>query len=110
MANAGRGVADGEPDAPFYRALDQTELDTAFQEIINGVRDCVWTLEQSVTAQEGDQCNVEINGELIPFADANGWQFRSDAEIELLGTSCDSIQEGQVNIQMICGCNIVEGG
>ncbi|MCA9659859.1 MAG: VWA domain-containing protein, partial [Myxococcales bacterium] len=63
MANAGAGVMQGDPDAPFYKANDKDALVAAFQEIINGVRDCKLTLDGVVQEGFEDQCVVTVNGD-----------------------------------------------
>ncbi|MDJ0763061.1 MAG: VWA domain-containing protein [Myxococcota bacterium] len=72
MANAGAGVQPGEPDAPYYQALDQAALGDAFEEIINGIRPCTLAVEGEIVAHLANECTVEIDGQSVIFDDPNG--------------------------------------
>ncbi len=109
MANAGAGVVTGEPDEPFYQALDQAALILAFQEIIGTSRDCTFTLSDALMPNAADECMVAVNGAQIPANDPDGWQQVSATEIELVGMACDDIQDGEINISMECDCDAVSG-
>ncbi|MEM6289911.1 MAG: vWA domain-containing protein [Myxococcota bacterium] len=110
MANAGVGVLEGDPDAPFYVPTDEDAMIAAFEEIINGVRSCVLTLDTAILPGQADQGTVTINGVVIPFDDPNGWQVNSPTEIELLGTSCEAIQEGDVEVTVEFTCEAIIPG
>ena len=110
LANAGVGWMPGDPDAPFYVPSDQDAMVAAFEEIINGVRSCVLTLDTAILPGQADQGTVTINGVEIPFDDPNGWQVNSPTEIELLGTSCEAIQEGDVEITVEFTCQAIVPG
>ena len=50
MANAGVGLPiDGAQKAKFYKALNNAELQEAFETIVNGVRGCIFDLDGTVT-------------------------------------------------------------
>ena len=106
MANAGQGVQMGDPNAPFYLALDQAALVDAFQDILAGVRSCQLDLDTPLTAEDAATCSVEVNGTIVPLDDPNGWQLNTDTEIELLGTACDALQTGTSSVQMECECGV----
>ncbi|MBN2529396.1 MAG: VWA domain-containing protein [Deltaproteobacteria bacterium] len=111
MANAGQGVADGEPDAPWWEATDAQGLADAFDTIINGVRSCVMDLDgEMVAGKEGD-CAVayESAGQTtaLTMGDANGWRVNSATQIELLGTACEAIKSGEVTASVKCPCDAV---
>ncbi len=107
MANAGQGVQPGEPDAAYYQANDTQQLIDAFEEIIDGVRDCVLSLNSAVVENLVHTCVVLIDGNEVPFNDPNGWQLNTPTEIELLGQACEAIQEGQVTVDISCDCEAV---
>lgn len=107
MANAGAGVGPNDPDAPFYKADNQVALLDAFDQIINGVRDCKLALDGQLTEGEEDTCTVNINGQPAPYNDPDGWQVNDPSEIELVGQACDSIQEGDVEIEIKCPCGVI---
>jgi hypothetical protein len=106
MANAGQGVQPGDPDAPFYLALDQAALLDAFQQILAGVRTCQLDLDVPLTAEDAQTCTVEVNGAAVPLDDPNGWQLNTATEIELLGTACEALQSGTSSVQMECACGV----
>lgn len=104
MANAGQGVQPGDPDAPFYQALDQAALVDAFQQILAGVRSCQLDLMTPLTAEDAMGCTVEVNGDVVGLDDPDGWQLNDSTEIELLGAACDALQQGTSSVQMECSC------
>ena len=109
VANAGRGVQPGDPDAAFYVALDQPSLAQAFTEILLSTRDCEFDLDAPLVNGGAASCVVEVNGQAVPLDDPNGWQTNSPNQIELLGAACDVIQTGEATVQMVCECDAVEG-
>lgn len=109
VANAGRGVQPGDPDAPFYIALDQASLAQAFTEILQSTKDCEFDLDAPLVDGGASSCVVEVNGQAVPLDDPNGWQTDSPNRIELLGDACDAIQTGEATVQMVCECDAVEG-
>lgn len=106
MANAGQGVQGGDPNAPYYQALDQTALVDAFGQILAGVRSCQLDLMTPLTAEDAMGCTVEVNGDAIGLDDPNGWQLNDSNEIELLGAACDALQQGTSSVQMECSCDV----
>ena len=100
MANAGQGVQD----ATFYQALDQDALDQAFEEILGSVRSCELDLMSPLSAEDAQGCTLEVNGEAVGLDDPNGWQLNGDMQIELLGSSCDTLQAGVASVEMECAC------
>ncbi len=108
VANAGQGVQAGEPDAPFYKALGQQALTDAFDDIISGVRECKLDLSEPLKAELAASCTVTVNDDAIPYDDPNGWSLDGDSTIELSGSACTQIQEGVVNIEMACSCEVTQ--
>ncbi|EDM78972.1 hypothetical protein PPSIR1_07008 [Plesiocystis pacifica SIR-1] len=108
MANAGAGVQPGGSDAVYYQALDQASLIDAFSEIIAGVRECTIDLDTALLPEAIDFCQVTINDEPVPYDESDGWQLNGSLQIELVGAACDSIQDGEIVIEMNCDCEAVE--
>lgn len=106
MANAGQGVQAGDPDAPYYQALDQAALVDAFAEILAGVRSCQLDLMTPLTAEDAMGCTIEVNGDAIGLDDPNGWQLNNSTQVELLGSACDALQQGTSSVQMECSCDV----
>lgn len=109
MANAGTGKPlDGsQGNAPFYPANDQSALEAAFTEIINGVRSCILTLDGTVDPEKAGEGHVFIDGTEVPYNDPNGWQLNSPTEIELVGEACEAIQEGDHTVTGEFGCGVI---
>ena len=107
MANAGQGVGPNDPDAPYYQPANKAALVQAFEDIINGVRSCVLTLNGMIVQGMEESCTVTVNGMDVPFDDPNGWKVNSPSEIELVGQACDAIQEGTVEIDVVCTCDAI---
>jgi hypothetical protein len=108
MANAGAGVQMGDPDATFYKALDQQALLDAFNEIVQGTRDCRIDLDMAIIPDKANLCAVNVNGMDLLLDDPDGWQVNTSTEIELVGQACTDIQEGDVTIEMDCDCTALE--
>ena len=107
VANAGVGVGQGDPNAPFYKANDADALAAAFAEIVEGVRDCKLDVDGKVAEGGEAECVVSVNGEPVPYGTDDGWQLNNPSEIELVGGSCDAIQDGDVAVSIKCACGVV---
>jgi hypothetical protein len=107
MANAGLGLPlDGSMgNAQYYPANDQSALQSAFEEIINGVRSCILDVSGSIDPEKADQGTVTLDGEVLVYGDPNGWQLNSPTEIELVGAACEAIQEGDHTISGVFPCD-----
>jgi hypothetical protein len=106
VANVGVGAQAGEPDAPFYVALNQAELVAAFEEIITGIRSCRIDLPSPLTPDLAPSCTVQINTDVSVYDDPDGWRLDGQDAIELQGQSCAAIQDGAVVILMTCTCEV----
>lgn len=109
MANAGVGLPiDGNQNAPYYEALDPQSLVDHFETIINGVRDCVLTLEGEIDPDLANQGTVMLDSEKLGYNHPDGWKVNSSTEIELVGAACDAIQSGDhaIDVSFPCGAVI----
>jgi len=104
LANAGVGWEDGDPQAEYYVPADQDAMIAAFSGIIDGVRDCILTLDTAILPGQADRGTVTVNGDAIPFDDPDGWRVNSSTEIELTGAACDLIQGGDVDVVVEFTC------
>lgn len=121
MANAGSGRVVPAPAncdpinnpsqcAPTYEPTSKQALIDAFNDIINGQRSCVFSLDGEVIP--GKECDgtVIVNGAVLGCNDADGWQLNSSTEIEFLGTACDAILNDpnvMVSVEFPCDSVIV---
>ncbi len=106
MANAGVGAPSGG-SAPFWQAFDAQGLVNAFQAIITAPKSCVFALNGQVVAGMEPQGDVELDGTALGYNDPNGWKLDSPSELELLGSACDAIQEGDHQLSASFPCDAV---
>lgn len=104
MANAGQGVQAGEPDAEFYVALDQAELVSAFAEVFANARHCKLQLSEQLDETSAADCTLEVDGQVVPFGDPNGWELDAPDRAQLVGAACEAIQGQTVAASMTCPC------
>jgi hypothetical protein len=108
LANLGQGFPMDDATDRFYRANDAASLAQAFEDIVNGVRDCVFTLDGMVKGT-GSDGSVTVDGAALPFGDPNGWRLNDPSTVELTGKACDLVKMGdhEVDISFPCGVIIV---
>lgn len=105
IANAGRGLQiNGSTKADFYRALDQDELYDAFETIVNGVRDCVFTLDGEIVEGFEDEGQVVLDGTALEAGSPDGYKVNNAKEIELVGEACETIQDGSHDLSITFPC------
>ena len=92
LANAGVGMApDADPGAPLYVALEPAELVDAFDDIIDGVRTCTFTLDGTVTSG-GEGGTVTLDGDELTWG--TDWHLLDEHTLELLGDACQAVMAG----------------
>lgn len=103
MANAGAGWLPGDPDFPFYRADDQTQLADRFRQAIRRARSCVLSLDGEIQPGFEEQGTVTIDGEEVDLG--AGWRVLDARTIELIGSACEAIKDGDpvVDVDFPCG-------
>jgi hypothetical protein len=94
MANAGTGVATGQPNAPYYTANNTAQLTTAFQQIIGGVLSCDLAISggggtvDPNTAMAG---TVTLDGTVLTYG--TDWNVdMSGTVIHLIGNACAKLK------------------
>lgn len=106
VANAGVGLDPANGNAPYYRPSNQAELAAAFNTIVYGQRSCKFTLNGTVNSGGESEGDVRLNGTALGLNDPNGWKLTSPSEIEILGTSCQTIlnsPSAQLSATFTCG-------
>ena len=103
MAVAG-GVPQPQP-APtsYYAVQDFTELLPTFQTIASAYISCDFVL----TDPPPDELhtNVYFDQTVVPQNATNGWIWKSQSEIELVGDACAALKAGKVvQVQIVSGC------
>ncbi len=109
MANAGTGVAAGQPNAPYYTANNTAGLEMAFQQIIGGVLSCDLAISSSgggtvdpTTAMNG---TVTLNGVVLMYG--TDWDVDPNGMVvHLLGAACTTLKNSanpNVDAEFPCG-------
>jgi len=108
VANAGQGLAvDVDQMNRFYRANSQADLASAFDSIVNGVRSCVLALNGTVDTANASTGSVVLDGKALSFNDPNGWKLNSPTVLELQGTACQTIKNGDHDLKITFPCGVV---
>jgi hypothetical protein len=108
MANAGQGLTvGGTQNAPYYEASNQAALVRAFNEIINGVRDCKLELNGQVDPAKANEGRATLDGNPLGYNDPNGWKLNNPTEIELVGSACQAIKTGDHDIRVSFPCGVI---
>ncbi len=93
MANAGTGLpVGGASNATFYTALNPDQLITAFDDIIAGVRTCVFTLDGQVSDVENSGGTVSFDS--LPLEEGTDWRLNDASTLEILGSKCEELLAG----------------
>ena len=111
VANAGVGLAPtGTENALYYQSETENSLIQALSGIVTEEsRTCVYELDgKGVAEGEEGKGRVLLDGvELELGNQANGWQLKSQSEIELLGTACETIQFGEHRLEADFPCEAI---
>jgi hypothetical protein len=108
VANLGVGLAaNATPAAPLYTATNQDDLKSAFSTILTALpRSCVFSLNGTVEAENADQGTIVLNGQTLTYKDPNGWILKQPDEVELTGTACTQLQEGDDDLKINFPCAV----
>lgn len=106
LANIGQGFPADDMTDRFYRANDAMSLAQAFEDIINGVRDCVFTLDGMVKG-DGADGSVTVDGTALTLNDPNGWRLNDPSTVELTGTACELVKTGDHEIDISFPCDVI---
>jgi hypothetical protein len=108
MANAGTGVANGQPNAAYYTANDPASLVSAFNTIINGVLSCDLSLSGSIDPSQAMSGQVTLNGMVLTYG--TDWTLDPNGmTIHLIGAACDTLKNSSnptVDAAFPCGAVI----
>lgn len=89
VANAGRGVAAGNPDAPFWVATDVTGFEAALRTIVDAVLSCEVQLAGSIVPARACEGTVTLGADTLSCG--SDWRAIDATHIELLGTACNRL-------------------
>ena len=105
MANAGAGQPLATGTATPFTTGNRQEFVNAMNEIIFGVRSCVFTLGGSVTPGNEARGSVTLEGAPLAYQAPDGWRLNTPSELEVLGTSCTKLKttNGKLAVSFPCG-------
>jgi len=88
-----------------YPGFNPLDLANAFEEIIDGARSCKIDLEGSIAAGGESQGVVTLDGKALELGGADGWRVNNPRQIELRGSACLTIKDGEhaLGIDFPCG-------
>ncbi len=108
VANAGQGVAAGQPDAKYFTANSPQALQDAFEQIIGGVVSCELNINGTVDVEQAKGGTVSLNGTQLTYG--TDWEVVNQTTIKLVGTACDTMKSSpnpQVQASFPCGAVIL---
>jgi hypothetical protein len=104
MANAGQGIAPGQPNAMYYTANSPAALAMAFQAIIGGVLSCDLMISGTVDPATAGSGTVTLNGKVLVYG--TDWTVVNGTTIHLLGQACTDLKASatpMVDASFPCG-------
>lgn len=108
MANAGAGVKQGQPNAPYYLANSPQQLQDAFNQIIGGVLSCELAITGTVDTTQAMNGTVTLDGRTLSYG--SDWELVNGSTIRLLGATCTMFQSSPsstVDANFPCGAVIL---
>ncbi len=96
VAQAGGGQAFG--------AYDVNALKDAFQNIVDGSRNCKIDLTGAIQEGEESKGIITLDGETLVLDGPDGWKVNNASQIELMGAACDAIKSGDHNLDIKFPC------
>jgi hypothetical protein len=101
MALAG-GAARDEPPY-YYQADDAAALTEHLRAISAALVSCTFVMQ--APPDDAGLVNVYFGKQAVPFDPENGWQWRDDRTIDLVGSACASLRSGAVqDVNIVTGC------
>jgi hypothetical protein len=108
LANVGVGLPEsGGGNAPYYPANSPDQLTAAFDQIVEGVQSCSFTLNGSIDPDQASGGVVTLDGTELPYG--TSWTMSDPTTIELLGSACDALQlpgDHSVEAKFTCGFSV----
>lgn len=105
MAAVG-GAAQENAETSYYKVDDLDALAGLFKEIAGNLVSCSFTLGDAPETQ--GMTNVYFDEVVVPQDAQNGWVWVDGDTIEIVGSACEQLKDGQVkDIQFVSGCPTV---
>ena len=109
LAYRGQGITPTDQARPLYlQPTDQAALETAFLNLINGVRTCDFTLNGKIDPGLANRGSVTLDGNAVPFNGTNGWTVdATGTKLTLHGTPCTTIKTGNHDLRAVFPCSVI---
>jgi hypothetical protein len=95
-----------------YKSLtpsNAASLTTAFNQLFARTQSCTFTATGGkVPLASAATGTVKVGGSSVPYNASNGWQMKSESELELVGSACDALRAAPdvaVSIELPCATN-----
>lgn len=104
MALAGGAPRDEAPY--YYQADDAAALTEHLRKISAALVSCTFVMQNP--PDDAGLVNVYFGKQAVPFDPMNGWQWRDERTIDLVGDACASLRSGAVqDVHIVTGCPTV---
>lgn len=93
----------GTGDTQHRPVEDEQSLLTEMQRIAGEAVSCSFVLEQA--PPHADHVLVRLDGQQINLGDPNGWQLVGERNVQLMGTACETLEDGglhAVDVEVRC--------
>jgi von Willebrand factor type A domain-containing protein len=104
LALAGQGKPTDGTEELFFEVGTQAQLTTALSSIVTGARSCSFDLDATITEEAAPKGAVTVDGQPKTFKDPNGWKLADNDTIEFVGTACEQIKAGAMNVSAEFPC------
>ena len=85
----------------------QTQLSAAILASLAQTRSCSFNMDARVNG-DASLGTLTVNGQALPFGDANGWQLGADLiSVTLNGSACESWKKDGGNLNVVFPCKLV---
>ncbi len=104
VANAGAGVAPGQPNAAYFVANTPADLQSAFSQIIGGVTSCELAINGTVDEAQAASGTVTLDGAALVYG--TDWELANGSTIRLVGQACTNLKSSAnpvVHASFTCG-------
>lgn len=104
VANAGQGHVAGQPNITYFPVANVTQLEQAFQTIINGVISCDLSLTATIDDGQAMNGTVVVNGMTLQYG--VDWILVNGNVIRVQGAACTMLRNSanpMVSAQFPCG-------
>ncbi len=108
VANAGAGLApDAAPGAVLYEPGTREELAEALQDLVGTVKTCSFDLRGEVDLNSAHRGTVTLDGTPLSMSDEDGWRLITKSRLELVGSACTTLKDGNHELRAKFPCDVV---